>query len=310
MTRKSSTAGLEPHSAAFLEAVLAAPALDWSEAEIANSRALIKQTGLDCFRSKVERPILTHELCIDGPAGKIPLQVKTADTEHSGAAVAMYIHGGGWVSGDLESSEPVVDRLAAMSRATVINVGYSVSPEVRFPTALEECAEALGWAVKAYGKPVAVIGDSAGANLAAALCLKMRDSAGAISRQVLLCPVLDPANERYESRRRFGGGDYLLTNGEMRQMVSHYVTGEDDLQDPLFAPMLAPSLDGLPPALVITAEFDMLVDEGRVYAERLSSFGVPVDYHMFNGTLHGFPVFGDALPLSYDALGMVASYLG
>ena len=165
------------------------------------------------------------------------------------------------------------------------------------------------WALVQYGRPIALIGDSAGGNLAASLCLEARESGIPIDAQVLICPVIDPTNESYESRRRFGGGDYLLTNDEMRQMVSHYVMGDEQLQDPLFAPMLARSLADLPPALVITAEFDMLVDEGRVYAERLASCGVPVDYRMFEGTVHDFAVFGDAIPLSYDALGIVAAYI-
>lgn len=309
MSRQSSTDGLEPHSAAFLQSVREAPPLDWSVGKIANSRALIKRTALDCFRSKVSCAIETQEHYVTGSAGIVPIQVKSTDTVRSETPVAMYVHGGGWISGDLETSEPVVDRLVAMSQARIINVGYSLSPEARFPTALEECEAALKWAVKAFGRPVAVIGESAGGNLAAALCLKLRDSGMPISRQILLCPVLDPLNDRYESRRRYGNGDYLLTNDDMRHMVSHYTSTENDYRNPLFAPMLAGSLDVLPPTLMITAEFDMLVDEGRVYAERLSSFGVPVDYHMFKSTFHGFPVFGDALPLSYDALGIVAAYL-
>ena len=292
-----------------MELVDISPALDWSPAGVTSSRAQIKQTGLDCFETDLETEIVTREASVHGPVGPIPVHVKSVGPEHSVGPIAIFIHGGGWISGDLESSAPVVDRLVSMSRATIINVGYSLSPEVQFPVALHECKCVVEWALAQYGRPIAVIGDSAGGNLAASLCLEARDSGIPIEAQVLICPVIDPTNESYESRRSFGGGDYLLTNKEMRQMVSHYVSCDEHLQDPLFAPMLASSLAGLPPALVITAEFDMLVDEGRLYADRLVSFGVPVDYRMFEGTLHDFAVFGDALPLSYDALGIVATYI-
>lgn len=205
----------------------------------------------------------------------------------------MFYHGGGWVVGDLASHESLCRALANAAGAIVASVGYRLAPEHPFPAAADDAFAAYSWfathAGQVGGDPsrVAVCGDSAGGNLAAVACLMARDrGVAAPSLQVLAYPALDCDFET-ESYRRFAE-DHLLTRGEMMWFWDQYVPDPAMRTGPYASPLRAESLAGLPPALVLTAGYDVLRDEGERYAERLKAEGVATTLSRYPGMIHGF----------------------
>ncbi len=206
-----------------------------------------------------------------------------------------WFHGGGWVCGSVEQSDITCRRLAAAAGAVVVSVEYRRAPEAQFPAPLEDCLAATRWcadhAADLGGDPrrLVVGGDSAGGNLAAAVALAVRDAGDGptIAFQLLVYPVTDARCDS-PSHAENGVG-YLLTSAGMRWFWDHYLgdrPGAGD--DHLASPLQAPDLSGLPPALVITAEYDPLRDEGEAYAQRLAEAGVEVRCSRYDGMLHGF----------------------
>jgi acetyl esterase len=193
------------------------------------------------------------------------------------------LHGGGWVIGSLAMAESLCSRLAAGLGAVVVSVDYRLAPEHRFPTAAHDSYDATVWArdhaaeLAADGSRLAVVDDSAGGNLAAAVALLARDGGGpAIAAQALLYPPLDLT---LSSPSMVENADApMLTRADMRAYRDHYLGPHGDPEDPLASPLFAEDLSGLPPALVQTAEFDPLRDDGARYADRLTAAGVPVRY--------------------------------
>jgi acetyl esterase len=209
------------------------------------------------------------------------------------APLVVYLHGGGWVLGDLDTHDDTCRRIATGGSCTVVNVGYRLAPENPYPIPLEDCFAAVSWSsehsadLSADPGAIVVAGSSAGGNLAAAVTLMAR-AAGApqIAGQILIYPVIDPRMDT-ESYRLFGSG-YGLDRDQMKWFWSSYVPDERARHEPLVAPCLSESLAGLPPALVITAEFDPLRDEGEQYARALRAAGVRVKLHRYEGQIHGF----------------------
>lgn len=209
--------------------------------------------------------------------------------------VVLYLHGGGWVLGDAQTHARMMREIVAQSRAAVVFVEYGCAPEFPFPLPLEHCYQALEW-VAAKGrqlelKPsrIAVAGDSAGGNLTAALALLAKERNGpAICLQALLYPVTD-CDFSTGSYEEFSSG-LNLDRETMQWFWDRYVVDEEARKDPLASPLRASrdALQGLPRALVITAECDVLRDEGEAYGRRLAEAGVPVTSVRFGGTLHGF----------------------
>jgi len=233
----------------------------------------------------------------------------------SGLPVILYIHGGGWVVGSIATHDNVCRKLANRARAIVVSVGYRLAPENKFPAALEDVYTALQWAhaeaASFGGDPgrLAVAGDSAGGNLAAALCLVTRDRGGPPIRfQALAYPGLDASNLNRESYRLNGKG-YFLTRKIIEQVIPLYVNEPADVLNPYVSPLLVADVSGLPPGLVITAEFDPLLSEGEVYAARLSSAGIPCRAHRYSGMIHGFVSFTGLLPQADQAIGEMATAL-
>ena len=228
---------------------------------------------------------------VPGPGGEIPVRLYVPDGPGPHPLV-MFFHGGGWVVGDLDSHDETVRRLCAGSGAAFASVAYRLAPEAPFPAALEDCYAATAWAAgmaPALGLDparIAVAGDSAGGNLAAALCLLTRDRGGpALCHQVLAYPVAG-ADLATESYRRHGEG-LFLTRHMMRWFWDQYVPRAADRANPLAAP-LAGDAAGLPGATILTAEYDPLRDDGAAYAQHLEAAGVPVAYREFPGMIHGF----------------------
>jgi acetyl esterase len=225
--------------------------------------------------------------------GDVPVRVYTpAESVGANHGVLLWFHGGGWVIGDLETADATCRALANRSGSVVVSVDYRRAPEHQAPAALEDCLAALMWTVEngellgVDVSHVAVGGDSAGGNLAALLCQRVRDEFGPdIDFQLLVYPVTDLTSS-FPSIVENGEG-YFLTRDTMRWFVESYL-GDQDPKDPSVSPLHAASLANLPPALVITAEFDPLRDEGEAYAARLQEDGVRTVLRRFDGQIHGF----------------------
>jgi acetyl esterase/lipase len=235
----------------------------------------------------------------DGPAGAIPLRLyrgNGADKRKAQPAL-IYFHGGGWVIGDLETHDQVCRALANAIPAVVVSVDYRLAPEHKFPAAAVDAIAATRWIagnaqhLGIDATRLAVGGDSAGGNLATVVALEMRDRGGPkLAFQLLIYPSTDmrmawPSLERHAQQ-------LPLTRAGMQWFVEHYLRSSADKSDWRASPLLAKSLAGLPPALVITAGFDPLGDEGQAYAEALRKAGVATVHERFNGQIHGFVTMG------------------
>jgi acetyl esterase len=228
---------------------------------------------------------------IPGPAGELAVRVYTPEGE-APFPIVVYFHGGGWVVGTLDTYDPLCRALAAAIPAVVVSVDYRLAPEHRWSAAVEDAYAATLWAshnAAALGGAqhrLAVAGDSAGGNLAAVVALGARDLGGpAIAFQLLVYPVLDAAADT-ASWREYADGFYLTADG-MRWYWDHYLGGADG-RAPDASPLRAAFVGGLPPALVIGAECDILRDEGEAYAARLAEAGIDARASRHAGVVHGF----------------------
>jgi len=212
----------------------------------------------------------------------------------------VYLHGGGWVIGDLDTHDVLCRQLANGARCAVYSVDYRLAPEHPFPAAVEDCIAAVKF-VAGRHKLVAVGGDSAGGNLATVAALHARDHGGPeIAFQLLIYPGTDQ-RAGHPSITRNGEG-YLLTKKAMDYFQAQYLPKRSDFLDWRASPLLAKSLAGLPPAYVITAGYDPLLDEGREYAERMAKEGVEVAYREYSDMVHGFILFGGVLDTANAAV--------
>ncbi|MDX3885132.1 MAG: alpha/beta fold hydrolase [Sphingomonas sp.] len=227
--------------------------------------------------------------------------------------VVVFFHGGGWVLGNLETHDPLARAIAEAAHVAVVSVDYPRAPEARFPEPLEACFAAVAAVAEGQvdgvdGGRIALCGDSAGGNLAAAVALLARERGVAIAHQLLLYPVIDTdfGNASYTE----SGADFFLTGPMMRWFWEQYV-GEENVAnpDPLAAPIRAASLKGLAPATIITAEHDPLRDEGEAYAEKLEEAGVAVTLRRADGMIHGFVSMVGVLPAAAEALAVGAEGL-
>ena len=215
-------------------------------------------------------------------------------------AALVYFHGGGWVIGDLDTHDVLCRQLANGARCAVYSVDYRMGPEHPFPAAVDDCVAATKFVAGRHSQ-VAVGGDSAGGNLATVVALHARDAGGpGIAYQLLIYPATDQ-RLAHPSIRRNGEG-YLLTKKSMEYFQAQYLPNKGDLTDWRASPLLAGSLAGLPPAHVITAGYDPLVDEGREYAERMAKEGVDVSYREYADMVHGFILFGGVVDTANAAV--------
>jgi acetyl esterase len=242
------------------------------------------------------------------PAGdrEIPA-VAYRPTGQPAPGVLVWLHGGGWVVGTLEGTDFQARVLARASGCVVISVDYRLAPEHRFPAAAEDALAAVVWAeanaesLGAARRRVAVGGDSAGGNLAAATTLLARDRGGPkIAFQLLVYPATcrEPVGS---SRERYADG-YWLTAAAMEWFWDRYLADDEAAASPYASPLLAESLAGLPPALMVLAEYDVLHDEGQRYAERLRHASVPVTLRRHEGMVHGFIGCGGIVGQASEAL--------
>ncbi|HSW14455.1 MAG TPA: alpha/beta hydrolase [Solimonas sp.] len=213
-----------------------------------------------------------------------PLELKWFRTTATQAPAILFIHGGGWVVGGVDSLDYLCANLCDRLGVAVVAVDYRLAPDHRFPAALEDCYDALSWIAARSTGPVLVIGDSAGGNLAGALCLLARDRGGpAIAHQTLVYPSLDAAMESPSMSQPHPG----MARADMALALQHYL-GDHDRYDPLASPIHARDHRGLPPAFIVTAEHDLLRDDGPRYADCLRNAGVAVRYVNYPDMPHGF----------------------
>lgn len=219
----------------------------------------------------------------------------------------LYFHGGGWVLNDIDTHDDVARRLTAASGFAFVSVDYRLAPEHKYPAAIEDGYTALQWvsreavALNVDCSRIAVCGDSAGGNIAAVLCLMTRDRGGPpIAFQALIYPITDCDFHRPSYLHNADG--YFLTTKQMHWFWGHYVSSVEQMQEPYASPLRAASLRGLPPALVQTAEFDPLRDEGEAYAVALRAADVPVTLHRFDGLIHAFVKRVDQFDAATEAI--------
>ena len=229
---------------------------------------------------------------IPGPGGDLPVRIYTPEGTGPFPVLAWF-HGGGWVVGDLESADATARNLCVSADCVVVSVDYRLAPEIKFPGASDDCYAATVWAANNAGSingdvaRIAVGGDSAGGNLAAAVSLMAADRNGpSIAMQLLVYPVTDRKFDNVSYSDNAKG--YMLEQETMRWYWNHYLASDADAANPYAAPQQATSVAGQPPALVITAEFDPLRDEGEVYGKRLQEAGVETTISRYDGMIHGF----------------------
>jgi acetyl esterase/lipase len=256
------------------------------------------------------------ELTADGQTGPIPLRLYRGHGVEKGPPqpAVVYFHGGGWVIGDLESHDQPCRALANATPSIVVAVDYRLAPEHKFPAAVDDAIAATRWISQHAARlgidpaRIAVGGDSAGGNLAAVVALDARDRRGPpIAGQVLIYPCTNMHVDHPSHRRH--ATQLPLTHAGMRWFIGHYLLGPGDKDDWRASPLCAASFAGLPPALVITAGFDPLGDEGEAYAAALRHAGVRVEHERFEGQIHGFVSMGKMIADAERAIGRAAAFL-
>jgi acetyl esterase len=248
-----------------------------------------------------------------GPDGDRPVRVYRPG---SGAPlpVVVYFFGGGWTLGSIDTADAVARRLAVAVPAVVVVPGYRLAPEHPFPAAVEDCFAAVRWAADHAGdlggdpRRIAVAGDSAGGNLAAAVTLLARDAGGpALAGQVLVYPNTDHTAD--DASLRDNADRWLFNRTSVGWYWGHYLTDPDHGRDPRASPALADDHRALPPAVVITAEHDPLRDQGERYAATLRAAGVPAELHRYDGMAHGFFTMSGVLDAAGEAQRQAADAL-
>lgn len=254
-----------------------------------------------------------RDLIADGIPMRLVRPVATTP-DSAPPPLLVYFHGGGWVIGDLDTHDVLCRCLAAAAGCAVLAVDYRMGPEHRFPAAPDDCLAALRHAQSHAAElgidptRIAVGGDSAGGNLAAAVCLMQRDAGGPLPVfQLLIYPATD-MRAGADSHTTNAQG-YLLTRDSIAYYRGHYIADAAQWTDPRASPLLAARHDGLPPALVLTAGFDPLRDEGRQYADALSAAGTPAQYVCFERQIHGFITMGRVIDEANTAVDLCAAAL-
>ncbi|GLR88221.1 alpha/beta hydrolase [Bradyrhizobium iriomotense] len=307
---------LDPDAAAVYKAFLDAGRAPYETLTAAEARADYSQAR---FATNPEPPELARveALAIPAPHGTIParLYVPMKLRQRDGLSPALaFFHGGGWVIGDLDTHDVAARKLAVEGELIVISVDYRLAPEHKFPAAVDDSIAATHWVAANAGAlgidaaRLSVGGDSAGGNLAAVVAIAARDGNGlSLAGQVLIYPAVDfamthPSHSEPET-------SLLLTHSVIRWFRDHYLSGAADAHDWRASPARAGTLNGLPPAYVLTAGADPLRDEGHDYAERLRQAGVPVAYRHFPGQFHGFFTMGKLLQQADVAAAEIGAWL-
>lgn len=302
---------LDPQAARLIELVNAE-----QPAQAGNRTILQARESMGMYRRLAgpgETVMSVQNYYIHGPTADLHTRVyKPTATAASPALV--YFHGGGWVVGNIDIADSAVRALANRTGCAIVSVNYQKAPEHKFPGPLNDCYVALQWTAKHADSlginptQVGVMGDSSGGNLAAGACIKTRDEGGAaIACQILIYPPVDPDLDKPSYRRNSAG--LLLEREDMRWYWNAYLATSLDRENPLAAPLCLADFRGLPPAFVATAEYDPLLDDGRMYYERLIAAGVPAHYSCYEGMVHGFFAVPDCVSAAYKLYDEIADYI-
>jgi acetyl esterase len=280
---------LDPQVRDLLDMIAAAGNPPMSEQTPEEARAGF--AALAALAGPAEELVPVEDRSVPGPAGDIPVRLYRPGSDGP-LPVVVYFHGGGFVIGDIATHDAICHRLAAGVPALVVSVDYRLAPEHPFPAAVEDCDAATGWvsahAVELGADParLAVAGDSAGGNLATVVARHARDRGGPpVAFQLLIYPGIDMTRS-FPSHSENGEG-YLLDTDTMTWFLGNYLADADP-RHPDASPIFAEDLSNLPPALVLTAEFDPLRDEGETYAQRLREAGVVATTSRYDGMIHAF----------------------
>jgi len=302
---------LHPQAEAFLKRMMLehVPTVD-TLSPIEARRWDAKVSGF--FTSTSEEVARVENFTIPGPGGPIPVRVYTPSGDVSN--LLMYFHGGGWVLGNPEFVDLPCRLLANRTGRAVVSVDYRLAPEHKFPAAAEDCYAATKWVAdnvdkfRTSAKAIAVCGDSAGGNLAAVVSLMARDrGAPTIGHQILIYPITDLLDSNYKSfpDEQSPG----LTRNDMQWFIDHYITKPDDMRNAYASPLVASDLSKLPPTLMITAEYDILLKQCDSYSEKLRKAGVLTMSRNYEGAIHGFFTLPDAFDAGRDAVGKISETL-
>jgi acetyl esterase len=290
---------LHPEIQPILDEMNAAPGPPAHEVPVSEARAAhAAETASLCGEGEPVAEV--RDATVAGPGGDIPLRVVVPEAPDG---VLAYLHGGGWMMGTLDSYDSALRALANAAGTIVVAPDYRLAPEHRFPAAVDDSLAAIRWmAAEFAGEWFTVAGDSAGGNLAAVAALRLRGEVP-LRLQALIYPVIDAAVNT-PSYREFSDG-HGLSAASMRRFWNLYLDGADG-NHPDASPLRAPDLAGVAPAFVLTAEVDVLRDEGEAYAAALRDAGVPVELLRWPGVIHGFFRWLGATSLAREAIGAVA----
>jgi acetyl esterase len=288
--------GLEQNTKAFLENLQRNPGPPLYTLSPENARAVLSGLQANSPVQKIPADIENRTIPGGPNATEIFITiVRPQNSTNETLPVVMYFHGGGWVLGGFDTHDRLVRELANKANVAVVFVNYTPSPEAKYPVALEQAYAATKWVaqkgqtINVNSSSLAVVGDSVGGNMAAAVTLLAKERGGLPIRfQVLFYPVTD-ANFDTQSYMAYQEG-YFLTREAMKWFWDNYVSNQTNMKEPIVSPLQASveQLKGLPPALIINGEFDVLRDEGEAYAHKLMQAGVPVMGVRYHGTIHDF----------------------
>ncbi len=281
---------LDPQAQDLLEQLKQAGAKPVEAMSVAEARALSwSYIGLQGEPEPVAA--VTHRF-IPGPTADLPIRIYHPAGQGPFPALVLF-HGSGWVVANLDVADAPARALANRTGCVIVAVNYQKAPEHKFPVPFDDCYATAVWVAEHAGElsvdpaRIGVAGDSAGGNLAAAVALKARDAGGPVlAYQLLIYPATNYDLDTPSALANAEG--YLLQRESMRWFWDHYLSEPSDAENPLACPLRAPDLSGLPPAFVVTAEFDPLCDDGDRYAEALRAAGVAVSHRRYDGMLHGF----------------------
>lgn len=298
---------LDPDALRVLEIGRAAGGEPFETGSVAAARAAYN-ASFPTLQGEHEPTAATSEQQIDGPNGPVAIRIhRGIGAPQSGAPALLYLHGGGWVIGNLDSHDEICRLMANLGGAVIVCPDYHLAPEHKFPAGLEDCVATLRFMAENAvdlgidQTRIGVAGDSAGGNLAAVLALLARDGlAPSLAAQILIYPNTD-ARQTSGSYRRFGDG-FGLTATTMAWFRDHYVRTPDDILDWRVSPLLASDLAGVAPAFVALAGCDILADEAAAYAARLQAEGVPMILRQWPGQIHGFVSMGRHIAAARQAV--------
>ena len=263
------------------------------------ARGLREQTAALTAGESIETDGTVDDRLIDGAHGAIPVRFYTPRGWQRGSVA--YFHGGGWVMGDLDTHDALCRGLTNASGLRVMAVQYRLAPEHSYPAAMDDAWAATRWLAEDDPGAIAVGGDSAGGTLATCVAARARGTDLDIAAQLLIYPVTDMRKFETASYAEFSEG-YWLTRKAMEWFRNHYAPDESVWKHPDVSPLYRDDLTAMPPAMVITAHFDVLRDEGAVYARRLREAGVEVTYRCYDGMIHGFMAMPGVFPQGAAAL--------